>query len=69
MEDTIFFTRASLPPFEEYIEEIRDCWETRWITTMGPKHALFEQQLKSNDVVTLALYRRVFPLPPQQSDN
>jgi len=46
MEDTIFFTRASLPPFEEYIEEIRDCWETRWITTMGPKHALFEQQLK-----------------------
>ena len=46
MEDTIFFTRASLPPFEEYIEEIRDCWETRWITTMGPKHALLEQQLK-----------------------
>ncbi|BFU19342.1 hypothetical protein EHI8A_034070 [Entamoeba histolytica HM-1:IMSS-B] len=29
----------------------------------------FEQQLKSNDVVTLALYRRVFPLPPLVSAN
>ena len=35
----------------------------------GLVKCLFEQQLKSNDVVILALYRRVFTLPPSQSDD
>ncbi len=40
-------TKSSLPPFEEYIEEIRDIWQTHWLTNMGAKHDLLEQELKS----------------------
>ena len=36
-----------MPPFEEYIEEIRDLWDTSWITNMGAKHAELEEALKS----------------------
>jgi len=34
----ILVTRSSLPPFEEYIEEIRSLWESRWLTNTGTKH-------------------------------
>ena len=27
-----------MPPIDEYIEEIRDLWESRWLTNMGKKH-------------------------------
>ncbi len=51
---TIFLNRASLPPYEEYINEIRSCWDTRWITTMGPKHmkleALLQEYLEVDNV-------------------
>ena len=30
--------RSSLPPFEEYCAEIRDMWDSRWLTNMGEKH-------------------------------
>lgn len=42
----IFVTRPSLPPIEEYIKELRDIWETQWLTNMGPKHNLLEKELK-----------------------
>ncbi len=35
-----------MPPYEEYIEEIKDIWESHWLTNMGPKHNLLEKQLK-----------------------
>ena len=35
-----------MPPMEEYVEEIRDLWETSWITNMGAKHAELEKNLK-----------------------
>lgn len=35
-----------MPPFEEYIEEIRDLWESHWLTNMGIKHAELESKLK-----------------------
>ncbi len=38
-------TRATLPPFEEYMDEIRDIWDTHWLTNMGTKHAELEKQL------------------------
>lgn len=38
-------TRATLPPFEEYIEEIREIWDTHWLTNMGDKHNELERQL------------------------
>ena len=31
-------TRSSMPEFEEYIEEIRELWDTHWLTNMGTKH-------------------------------
>lgn len=34
----ITVVKPSLPPMEEYIEEIRDIWENRWLTNSGPKH-------------------------------
>lgn len=39
-------TRSSMPSFEEYCEEIRDLWETRWLTNMGAKHNELEERLK-----------------------
>ncbi|WP_316569209.1 DegT/DnrJ/EryC1/StrS family aminotransferase [Neobacillus sp. YIM B06451] len=38
-------TRSSMPAFEEYIAEIKDLWESHWLTNMGEKHKLFEKQL------------------------
>ena len=40
-------TRSSLPEFEEYIKEIQNLWETRWLTNMGEKHNRLENELKS----------------------
>lgn len=39
-------TRSSMPEFEEYIEEIRPLWETRFLTNMGEKHHELECRLK-----------------------
>ena len=45
MPQQINVTRSSMPPFEEYVEEIRPLWESRWLTNMGEKHCQLEQQL------------------------
>lgn len=39
-------TRSSMPDFEEYINEIKEIWETRWLTNMGTKHNMLENSLK-----------------------
>lgn len=36
----------SMPPFEEYIEEIRDLWESKHLTHTGPKHQKLEKELR-----------------------
>lgn len=38
-------TRSSMPDFEEYVEEIRDLWDSRYLTNMGPKHQQLEEEL------------------------
>lgn len=38
-------TRSSMPEFEEYCEEIRDLWDSRWLTNMGVKHKQFQADL------------------------
>lgn len=43
----ILVTRSSMPPFEEYVEEIRDIWDSHWLTNMGKKHQALEAELKS----------------------
>ena len=42
----ILVTRTSMPPYEEYINEIKDIWDSHWLTNMGPKHNLLEKLLK-----------------------
>ncbi len=46
MEDKILVTRSSLPPFEDYIEEIRSIWDNHWLTNMGEKHERLRKELK-----------------------
>ena len=36
--NNILVTRSSMPPFEEYIDEIKDIWDTHWLTNMGAKN-------------------------------
>ena len=38
-------TRSSMPSFEDYVEEIRDLWDSRWLTNAGSKHRQLQQQL------------------------
>ncbi|MBS6939666.1 MAG: DegT/DnrJ/EryC1/StrS family aminotransferase [Lachnospiraceae bacterium] len=42
----LLVTRSSMPDMDEYIEEIRDIWDTHWLTNMGDKHRKLEVQLK-----------------------
>ena len=35
-----------MPPFEEYAEEIKDIWQSYWLTNMGIKHQKLQAQLK-----------------------
>ena len=43
--ESIKVVRPSMPPYEEFIEEIKDLWETRWLTHTGPKHQKLEREL------------------------
>ena len=44
---SIMVTRSSMPPMEEYIAEIRDIWQSRWLTNMGAKHQEFQSALRN----------------------
>lgn len=46
MGDPIQVTRASMPPYSEYCEEIKELWESRWLTHTGVKHQQLEKQLE-----------------------
>lgn len=46
MEEKILVTRSSLPAFDEYIEEIKDIWDTHWLTNMGEKHQRLQEELE-----------------------
>lgn len=45
MENRINVTKSLLPPFEEYIAEIKPMWESHWLTNMGEKHQQLEREL------------------------
>ena len=46
MSNRILVTQSSMPDFDEYINEIKDMWDTHWLTNMGPKHKKFQSDLK-----------------------
>lgn len=39
-------TKSSLPDFNEYCEEIKDLWDSHWLTNMGIKHKQLQKQLE-----------------------
>lgn len=39
-------TRSSMPDFEEYCEEIKELWNTHWLTNMGVKHEQLQKDLE-----------------------
>ncbi len=43
---SIKVTRSSMPDFEEYCEEIKELWESRWLTNMGVKHKKLQALLQ-----------------------
>lgn len=43
--ETINVTRSSMPPFEEYCGEIKELWDSRWLTNMGTKHQQLQEKL------------------------
>ena len=47
MSDRILVTRSSMPSFEEYAEEIKELFDTHWLTNMGPKHIQLEEDLSN----------------------
>ncbi len=38
-------TRSSMPTYEEYTEEIRKLWDSRWLTNAGAEHQTLERNL------------------------
>ena len=45
MNQPIQVTRSSMPTYEEYIEEIKDLWDSHWLTNMGSKHNRLKDDL------------------------
>lgn len=39
-------TRSSMPSFEEYCEEIKELWDSHWLTNMGKKHKELQAELE-----------------------
>lgn len=46
MDNKILVTRSSMPPMEEFIEEIKEMWDSHWLTNMGPKHRELQAKLE-----------------------
>lgn len=42
----ILVTRSSMPLIEEYTNEIKDLWDSHWLTNMGAKHKQFQSELE-----------------------
>lgn len=50
-------TRSSMPSYEEYCEEIKELWDSHWLTNMGVKHKLLQAELEQYlDVPHVILY-------------
>lgn len=52
----VLVTRSSMPSLDEYVEEIKDIWDSHWLTNMGVKHKQLENELKEYlDVENISL--------------
>ena len=44
---SIFVTQPLLPPVEEFIQETKEIFDSKWLTNMGKKHQELEEKLKN----------------------
>lgn len=50
-------TRSSMPSFDEFCEEIKELWDSHWLTNMGKKHKQLQAELeKYLDAPHVTLY-------------
>ncbi|MBQ2642467.1 MAG: DegT/DnrJ/EryC1/StrS family aminotransferase [Eubacterium sp.] len=42
----VLVTQSSMPSMDEYVEEIKDIWDTHWLTNMGAKHEELTNELR-----------------------
>lgn len=50
-------TKSSMPSFEEFCNEIKDLWDSHWLTNMGTKHMQLQKLLEEKlNVPHIALY-------------
>lgn len=55
--NNILVTKSSMPPFDEYCDEIKDIWDSHWLTNMGSKHKELQKELeKYLGISHVALY-------------
>ena len=47
MNKQILVTRSSMPDFKEYCEEIKELWDSHFLTNMGVKHKQLEKELEN----------------------
>ena len=45
MDNNILVTRSSMPELDEYIDAIKDIWDSHWMTNMGKKHQQLQKEL------------------------
>ena len=45
MGKKILVTRSSMPSLDEYVKEIKDIWDSHWLTNMGIKHQKLQKEL------------------------
>ena len=47
MSTPILVTRSSMPDYKEYCEEIKEMWDSHWLTNMGVKHQKLQADLEA----------------------
>ncbi|MCI8417911.1 MAG: DegT/DnrJ/EryC1/StrS family aminotransferase [Lachnospiraceae bacterium] len=46
MKERILVTKSILPELDEYMDEIREIWDSHWLTNMGEKHKKLQSELR-----------------------
>lgn len=46
MGNSIKVTRSSMPTLDEYVDEIKDLWDSHWLTNAGEKHERLRELLR-----------------------
>lgn len=54
MNKPIYVTQPTLPPLEEYTQELKDIWDSHWLTNQASKHQALEKALKDHLNVNMA---------------